>query len=159
MTVRHAVSCVHLQDSCFSDSAQGSYGMAALEAREHVQRLAAPLGTAPASASGAPGSGAAASGGAGVYDSSGVLRRRVGDPFAPAGHDGGPQAPCWAVTGTGAVSVWAEVEAAAQRAVMLCGRVRAKLAALQVRACMRNLEPLTCPMRCEPVVEGIGAAL
>lgn len=108
-----------------------------------MQRLAAPLGAPPAYASGAPGAAASAGGGAGVYDSSGVLRRRVGDPFAPAGHDGVPQSPCGAglPAGEGAVSVWAEVEAAAQRAVMLCGRVRAKLAALQVRACMRALEP------------------
>ncbi|GLI64351.1 hypothetical protein VaNZ11_007590 [Volvox africanus] len=90
------------QDACVSPAVQMAYDAAAMEALEHVQKL--PVSTASAAAAAAAASPAGRSGGSG---------------------GGGMES----LASTEAL--WGDVETAAQRAVMLCGRVRSRLVALQ----------------------------
>ncbi|GFR51765.1 hypothetical protein Agub_g14221 [Astrephomene gubernaculifera] len=95
------------QDSCNSPAVHAAYDTAASEARDHVQRLLPSTSqTAATTATNA------------VQHRCRTVNTR-GDPFGPA------------AASLAAEGVWGEVEVAAQRAVTLCGRVRARLVTLQ----------------------------
>lgn len=103
------------QDSCLGPTTQAAYETAAQEARQLVARSLTG-DVAAGSSSGVPGAALPRSGGAGGLRS----RAPPGDPFGPSAAAASREA------------LWGDVEAAAQRAVMLCGRARGRMVTLQV---------------------------
>ncbi|KAG2446286.1 hypothetical protein HXX76_000875 [Chlamydomonas incerta] len=100
-------------DSCLGATTQAVYDAAAQEARQLVSRSLISL-SAPVGGGGVGAQAGAPRGAAGLR-----ARPPPGDPFGPSAAAASREA------------LWGDVEAAAQRAVMLCGRARGRRVTLQ----------------------------